>query len=324
MTGPEYPILALPGNEAYQLAHIATYIATAIARRRQVRGRSREAFINRWAATRDIAGAREALDRAVGGTGQLSAAELPQPLDAHAFQEARKLLTGGPRWAEVVSLSTVGQPGWAVLGHVPGIGPVGARLANQELAEAVRQHVLLQPASELAVWAVSERRARIPNLPDRVDLRAFVANLDPTSDNARAVAAALRGVNQDVDITIGRRFTGVDLDEPLVVRPPAPQPQPQPQAAPQTQPQAQAAAPAAGGDPDVSPWQTAALGGGAGMQPTAEPAQQPPSPRPRAAAQQTARGQAGTRRAARRPAAAQPAAQAQRSAPTTPERSAGP
>jgi hypothetical protein len=310
MTGPDYPVLALPGNEAYQLAHIATYIASAIARHRRAVGRSKDAFNARWAAARDIAGSREALARALGGKGQLPSSQLPQAIDSRAFEAARKLLSGGPRWAEVVSLAAAGERGWAVLGHVPGVGPVGARLADQGLAEAVRQHLLTQPAAELSAWAVTDRRSRIPPLPDQVDLRAFVKNLDPATNNARAVAAALRGVDEQVDSAIGRRFAGVDLDEPIVVRPPA-------QSATSrrsTPPDATQAARLADAAP--SAWQMAALGGTSPPQPgtSGEPPRPVRQARPTGAALRAAQVKAGTRFTYRRAEGGQRAGQVPRSA----------
>lgn len=323
MTGPDYPVLSLPGNEAYQLAHIATYIASAIARRRQVVGRGKAAGEARSAAVRDIAGGREALARATGSTTRLPWSELPQPIDSSSFEAARKLISGGPRWAEVVSLSAVGGSGWAVLGHVPGVGPVGARLADQQLAEAIRQHLLTQPAAELSAWAVTDRQARQPSVPDSVDMGAFVKDLDPTSNSARAVAAALRGVDQQVDAAISRRFAGIDLDEPLVVRPPVQDPSP-----------VRAATPAPGQDlpavasTDAGPsaWQMAALGGTAPPRPTnsGQTPRRGQQVQQGGAAQRAARVKAGTRFTYRRPEGGPQAGQAPRSAPTSPARNAGP
>jgi hypothetical protein len=323
MTGPDYPVLALPGNEAYQLAHIATYIASAIARRRHAVGRSKAAGEARWAAVRDIAGGRAALARATGSTKPLPWSELPQPIDSGSFQAAHRLISGGPRWAEVVSLSATGGRGWAVLGHVPGVGPVGARLANQQLAEAVRQHLLTQPAAELSAWAVTDQQARKPSLPERVDMGAFVKSLDPTSNHARAVAAALRGVEQSLDAAIGSRFAGVDLDAPLVVRPPDQAPSPVRAA---TADPAQGAPPADSRDAAPSAWQIAALGGTAPPRPATLGT--PPRPARRAqqggAAQRAARVKAGTRFTYRRPDLGRQAPQPATSAPTTPASKAGP
>lgn len=35
MTSPDYPLLAVPGHELYQLAHIATFVADGLARHRR-------------------------------------------------------------------------------------------------------------------------------------------------------------------------------------------------------------------------------------------------------------------------------------------------
>lgn len=207
-------MLTLPANETYQLAHIATYIASAIARRRAATGRNRPAFRARAQAVRDLAAGREAFGRLTQAPSSVASSQLPQPLDVETFKAARELLSGGPRWAEVVSLAPAGGSGWAMLGHVPALGPVGARVHSQELAEALRQQVMTRPAAELAPWAVTERARRLPVMPHRVDLPAFVADLDPSSPDARAVAAALRGTDQQTDTAIDARFTGIDLDAP--------------------------------------------------------------------------------------------------------------
>ena len=223
-----YPLLTLPANETYQLAHVATYIASAIARRRAATGRNRAAFRARAQAVRDLAAGREAFGKLTHSPFPVVPSQLPQPLDVDTFKAARELLSGGPRWAEVVSLAPTGGSGWAMLGHVPGLGPVGARVHSQELAEALRQHVLTRPAGELAPWAVTDRARRLPVMPHRVDLTGFVGDLDPRSPDARAVAAALRGTDQETDTAIGARFSGIDLDAPAVVRQPTSTPQPVP------------------------------------------------------------------------------------------------
>jgi hypothetical protein len=244
-----YPLLTVPANEAYQLAHIATYIASAIARRRAATGRSRAAFRDRAQAVRDLAGGREAFGRMTNAVFPVAPSQLPQPLDVAQFNAARELLSGGPRWAEVTSLAPSGTSGWAMLGHVPGIGPVGARVQSRELAEALRQHALTRPADELAPWAVTDKARRLPVMPHRVDLPGFVADLDPASPDARAVAAALRGKDQQTDTAIGDRFTGVDLDAPAAA--PTVGPAVAPTAAPSAAPDAPQ--PAHAGGPDTAP-----------------------------------------------------------------------
>ncbi|WP_214405760.1 hypothetical protein [Pseudonocardia lacus] len=222
MSSPDYPMLVVPGHELYQLAHIATFIADAIARHRHA-ARGRQGRDARADAARDIAGGWAALDTATGATTPTSAADLPQPIDTRTFTTARELLTGGPRWADVASLATAGGTGWAVVGHVPSLGAVGARVGSRQLAEALRQHVMTQPAAALAPWAVTDARVRLPRVPDRVDLAAFVENLDPAQPDARVVARHLRGLDRRTDAAIRARFADVDLDAPLVVRPPAPE-----------------------------------------------------------------------------------------------------
>ena len=116
-----------------------------------------------------------------------------------------------------------GGQGWAVVGQVPGVGPVGAAVGTRELADALRQHMLTRPAEELAAWAVTAAPVTVPPLPerDRVDLAAFVEQLDPGRADDRAVARALRGVDRRTDAAIRGRFRDVDLDAPFVVAPPA-------------------------------------------------------------------------------------------------------
>jgi hypothetical protein len=52
----------------------------------------------------------------------------------------------------------------------------------------------------------------VPTLPQRVDLAAFVEQLDPGQADDRAIARALRGVNRGTDAAIRGRFRDVDLD----------------------------------------------------------------------------------------------------------------
>jgi hypothetical protein len=219
MTSPDYPILTIPSHELYQLAHIATFIADAIARHRHA-GRGRQGREARAEAIRDVAGGWAALDNATGASTPTATSELPQQIDTRTFNAVRNLLTGGPRWADIVSLSAIEGSGWAMVGHVPGLGPVGARVPTQQMAEVLRRHVMTQPAAELAPWAVADDASRMPSVPEQVDLVAFIESLDPARLDARAVARHLRGVDRRTDAAIRTKFGTVDLDAPLVVQPP--------------------------------------------------------------------------------------------------------
>lgn len=216
MSSPDYPLLALGGYETYQLAYIATYIAQRLARhRRSDRGRAGRA--TRAEAVRDLAGAATALSNATGTN--VTDHDLPRPLDQDTFARASELLATGPRSADVVALAGLGQSGFAVVGNVPGIGAVGARVPTQQIAEAVREHFRTQPAAELTAWAVTRAAQRVPTLPEQLDLAAFVEHLDPTTDEDRAVVRNLRGQTRRTDQAIRGRFAGVDLDAPFVVTP---------------------------------------------------------------------------------------------------------
>jgi hypothetical protein len=219
MTSAEYPLLTIPSYELYQLAHIATFIADAMARYRAA-GRGRQGREERAEAIRDIGGGWAALDTATGATTPTPTGQLPQPIDMPTFKVARELASQGPRSADVVSLAPTGLTGWAVVGHVPGLGPVGARVATRTLADALRHHLLTQPAAALAPWAVTGPATPIGNIPEQVDLAAFVNNLDPGQLDARAVARHLRGIDRRTDAAIRTRFAGIDLDAPLVAAPP--------------------------------------------------------------------------------------------------------
>jgi hypothetical protein len=208
--------MAIPSYEMYQLAHIATFIADGLARRRAAwqRGDRRGTAD----AARDVAGGVAAL-RAAMGTHDVSG-PLPRPLDAATFEKASALLSTGERRADVVSLASLGRSTWAVVGHVPGIGAVGAEVADQHLADAVRQHVLTQPVGELAAWAIA-RKPHPTGVQDRLDLAASVEGLDPGRRRDQAVARHLRGADRRTDAAVRGRFAGVDLDAPLVDRLPA-------------------------------------------------------------------------------------------------------
>ncbi|MBW0119330.1 hypothetical protein [Pseudonocardia abyssalis] len=159
-------------------------------------------------AVRDLAGAAAALD---GFVDVPSSGALPAPLDVATYRTATGLITGGARAADVVSLAATGQPGWAVVGHVPGLGAVGARTESREIADALRAHFMIQPVRELSPWAVTAHPTRIPTLAGRVDLAAFVEHLDPSRATDRAVAAELRGTDRRTDAAIQGRFADVDL-----------------------------------------------------------------------------------------------------------------
>ncbi|MHA6622895.1 hypothetical protein [Pseudonocardia sp. DLS-67] len=226
----DYPLMTLPSYELYQLAHIATFLADALARHRRAAQRP-----EREAATRDIAGGHAAFDEAVGADRATPAGELPRTIDVATYKSAREMVEQGPRQADVVSLAPTGRSEWAIVGHVPGIGPVGGLVPNEPIANALRQHLLTQPVSDLVAWAVTDKPSRVPKLPRQVDLAAFVENLDSQSPRARAVARSLRGLNRRTDAAIRGRFAGIDLDAPLVVAPPD-----SPSAAPSAAPRATA------------------------------------------------------------------------------------
>lgn len=218
MTTSDYPLMALGSYETYQLAHIATYIAERLGRHHRS-GRGRDGRVARAEAVRDIAGAATALGNATGRS--IPDDDLPRALDTDTFTAARQLLATGPRSADVVALAGLGQAGFAVVGHIPGLGAVGARAASRDIADALCTHLLTRPCDELAPWAVTRTPQLVPTLPQQVDLAAFVEHLDPARDDDRAVARNLRGDNRRTDAAIRGRFAGVDLDAPAVVTPPA-------------------------------------------------------------------------------------------------------
>lgn len=221
MTAPDYPLPTLGGYETYQLAQIATFIADRLARHRAT-ARGRGGRTDRATAVRDLTAAATALDAAAGATEPTPAGQLPRPLDTAMYTAACELISSGPRSADVVSLAGSGGQGWAVVGHVPGIGPVGAAVSTRDIADALRVHLLTRPVAELAPWAVSQEPTPVPTLPRQVDLAAFVEQLDPAQATDRAVARELRGTDRRTDAAIRGRFHGVDLDAPPVVRPPGP------------------------------------------------------------------------------------------------------
>lgn len=226
MTTPDYPLMAPGGYETYQLAQIATFVAERLARHRTAR-RGRAGVPDRAQAVRDLALAATALDAAGGAVEPGPNGELlPRPLDAATYAEARGLLTPGHRWADVVSMAPAGGTGWAVIGNVPGVGPVGAQVATRAMAEGLMAHVLTMPAAAVAPWVVVREPVAVPTLPKQIDLAAAVEYLDPGCSEHRAVAAAMRGVDRRTDLAIRKRFRGVDLDAPQAAVPPAPGPSP--------------------------------------------------------------------------------------------------
>lgn len=213
MTGPDYPLLAVPGYELYQLAHVATFVADGLARHR--RAVARRDKTGRRVAARDVHAGRTAL-AAASGTPDAVSGPLPHPLDAETYQAAEGLLAGdGQRRAQVVSLASLGRSSWAVIGFVPGIGRVGAEVADHDLAGALREHVLTRPEAELAAWAITRYPLRLGQ--DRwgtADDQAAVAALDPSNVQHRAVARHLRGINDLLDAAVAAHFHGIDLGAP--------------------------------------------------------------------------------------------------------------
>lgn len=211
MTSSDYPLLAIPGHELYQLAHIATFVADGLARHR--RAASRRDKDGRRGAARDVHAGRTALAAATGSPDAVSG-PLPHPLDAETYKAAEGLLAGdGQRSAQVVSLASLGRQSWAVIGFVPGIGRVGAEVADHDLAGALREHLLSRPQQELAPWAITRYPLRLGQ--DRwgtADDEAAVTALDPTNVQHQAVARHLRGINEQLDTAVAQRFQGIDLD----------------------------------------------------------------------------------------------------------------
>lgn len=211
-----YPLLAVPGHEMYQLAHIATFIADGMARARLARDRGA-----RQAASIRVAGGRAALAAAAGRDPRDPLLSV-RPIDSATFARATDCAQGGTRRADVVSLRGIGRETWAVIGHVPGLGPVGAEVGLKDLADAVREHILTQPTVELAPWCVTGSRPLSGTTgTGPIDLASFVEGLDPACDRDRAVARYLRGADSRTDAAIRGRFAGLDLDAPFVVAPPS-------------------------------------------------------------------------------------------------------
>jgi hypothetical protein len=209
MTSPDYPVLALPGYELYQLAHLATFVADGLARYRRAGTRD-----ERRQAARHVHAGRVALARAT-GLPETAAGPLPRPLDAGAYVAAQRLLSGANgREATVLALASLGRQSWGVVGFVPGIGPVGAEVADHETAGALREHLLSAPIGDISCWSVTREPSRLGL--DRwgsADEAGVVAGLDPGLEQHRQVARRLRGLSPEVDQAIAERFAGVELDE---------------------------------------------------------------------------------------------------------------
>ncbi len=107
----------------------------------------------------------------------------------------------------MVSLAALGRSSWAVVGHIPQLGPVGAEVPTQHLAAALREHLLTRPAEELQGFAVTTRSAGLG--VDRwrtADEAAAVAALDPRREQHAYVALALQGISAELDSAIDERF----------------------------------------------------------------------------------------------------------------------
>jgi hypothetical protein len=64
VTGPDYPVLTVPGYDLYQAAVIATFVVDALARHRRADGQADD--VGRRAAARDVHAGRLALSRVAG------------------------------------------------------------------------------------------------------------------------------------------------------------------------------------------------------------------------------------------------------------------
>lgn len=222
-TAEPYPTLTIPSHQLYEIAHLATYIAGALSRRRQALENGQR--IEARAAARDVHLGRQAMAAA---TADPSAAtsSLPRPIDTATYELAERLHeTSTHRRADVVSLVSQGRGSWAVTGFVPGVGKVGAEVAHYQQAAAIKEHFLTQPADLLTDWAVTSQ----PLLLDRAAVRdrqsllveasQAARDLDPANPQHIALAKHLRH-GGPLDSAIRERFRGVDLDGPV------PQPMP--------------------------------------------------------------------------------------------------
>lgn len=205
MTSPDYPLLTLGGYETYQLAHIATFIADGLARHRLSR-RGPAGRTERASALRDLTLGRTALDALRGATEPTHPHHLPHAIDEATYRSAVERIGTGHRQANVVAMPGRGEPSWAVVGQVPGIGRVGAVVDSAEIAHGLRSHFLSRPIEELASWAVIDLPEKAPALPERINVARAVEFLDPREPAHRAVAEALRGPDPYVDAAVQRQF----------------------------------------------------------------------------------------------------------------------
>ncbi len=210
MTIPDYPLLTVPGYELYQLAHLATFIVDGLDRYR--RGGN---WDERRKAARNVQAGRVALARAT-GVPDAAGGPLPRPLDMNAYRSAQDLLCGdGRRQAQVVSLAGLGRSTWAVVGSVPGIGPVGGEVADHTTARALRDHLLNAPISEVRGWSVTARPVWLGvERWGSADEAAVVGALNPGREPHRVVVGQLRGLSREVDAAIARRFEGYSQNPP--------------------------------------------------------------------------------------------------------------
>jgi hypothetical protein len=153
MTGPDYPLLAIPGHDLFQLAHVAAFIADRLHRHEgATEARDRD---GRRRAARDVHAGRAAFAKLIGNPDARSGA-VPRPLDRATYEQAESLARGESRTAVVVSLAPLGRTTWAVVGQAPGVGQLGAEVPNRELAEAVAQQIRSGPSQDLLPWLVSK------------------------------------------------------------------------------------------------------------------------------------------------------------------------
>jgi hypothetical protein len=202
MTGPDYPLLAIPGHDLFQLAHVAAFIADRLHRHEgAVDAHDRE---GRRRAARDVHAGRAAFAKLIGNPDARSAA-VPRPLDRATYEQAEALAARGEsRTAVVVSLAPLGRTTWAVVGQAPGVGQLGAEIPSRELAEAVAQQIRSGPSQDLLPWLVSkeplglgmdrwgtaDEDAAVQSLNASVPREAAVADALGVSPSATATAAA--------------------------------------------------------------------------------------------------------------------------------------
>jgi hypothetical protein len=203
MSGPDYPLLTIPGHDLYQLAQVATFIADRLHQhRRAVAHRNRP---GRRTAARDVHAGRAAY-ATLSGQPELRSGPLPRPLDTGTYDAANRIAreAAAERRAEVVSLAALGRSSWAVVGAVPGVGNVGAEVPTREVAEAIASHIRTQPVADIAAWAVSEQPLHLGM--DRwgtADETAALRALDTTNPADQAVATALGGTRSAPPTSVG-------------------------------------------------------------------------------------------------------------------------